>query len=72
MTKKQALKEAIRRWGKTAAVEENRSVKKEYEYMRCRVGKIDLGMFFMVQGHGKTFEEAFQDADKKKHLLTIE
>jgi hypothetical protein len=101
MDVKQALKEAVTRWGKTAAVNDRgrkcastpekraaagaklremkalpdaekklrRKERDEYfsESYRYRyiVGKIELGMFFSIEGSGDTWEEAFKEADER-------
>jgi hypothetical protein len=55
---KQAHKEATKRWGKNAAVEQRPGW--------CAVGTIFLGMAMMVRGTGKTWEEAFKAADNQR------
>lgn len=105
-----ALREATKRWGKTAAVkqepkcayiglhgefvdaicvkpEDSKNGKPANHYCchRCSVesgervyhkagtqttayvvGYIGLGVFFMVQGQGLSYKEAFKDADRKE------
>lgn len=77
MTARQALKEAQRRWGKHAVVEDQKKptycVKKDgTRYMasdRFKVGRIMLGMFFEVLGDGPTWEEAFEKSNRRESRL---
>jgi hypothetical protein len=70
MTARQALKEAQRRWGKTACVEDAKTpayhTRKDGTRVmmsdRFKVGRIMLGMFFEVRGDGPTWEAAFAKA----------
>ncbi|MFH1609539.1 MAG: hypothetical protein ABID40_02800 [Candidatus Bipolaricaulota bacterium] len=70
MTQREALMEAVRRWGKNAAVHRaKRSAKgpRGTIYVGThRVGVIRLGLFFSIQGEGSSWEEAFAKADKKE------
>ncbi|HZR66023.1 MAG TPA: hypothetical protein VFA85_12790 [Terriglobales bacterium] len=72
MTKKHALKEAQKRWGKTAAIRDTGKTctcgQKVCDFLHARyaVGRIMCGLFFEVHGDGKSWEEAFEAADKKK------
>lgn len=61
MTRAQALKEAQRRWGRTAAVSRNPA----FGALPYSVGMVVMGMAFMVQGQGKSWEDCFKDADAK-------
>jgi hypothetical protein len=56
MTTQEAIKQAEIRWGKKAAIR-LRNPK--------RVGYIQFGAFFCVEGEGTTWEEAFAKADAK-------
>lgn len=58
-TEKAALKEAVRRWGKTAAT------RKYHKSGRCVVGVIMFGMFFEVRGDGSSWDEAFTKAGER-------
>jgi hypothetical protein len=72
LTARQALKEAQRRWGKTAVVEDIKHAsymtkKDGTKWMisdRFKVGRIMLGMFFEVLGDGPTWEAAFAKVDE--------
>jgi hypothetical protein len=69
MTGKQALREARKRWGKNAYVED--TGKPNGQYMKhCRVGVLKafpgLGLAIKeVKGDGDNFIEAFASADKQ-------
>ena len=62
-----AMKEAIKRWGDKAAIEDKleprfcKSGAKISE--RFVVGRVMMGMFFEVKGDGETWEAAFAKAD---------
>lgn len=56
----QVIKECKRRWGPTGNAQINRRVKLSHT-----VGRVRLGVLFEVQGQGATWEEAFEDADRK-------
>lgn len=62
MTQAQALKEARRRWGARAVIEDNKKshVLKSGAVISgpCNVGKIECG-FFHVKGSGSSWEHAF-------------
>lgn len=60
MTKRQALAEARRRWGKSAAVKENLDGAKHQA--KCKVGI--ASWIWSPRGQGDTWEEAFADADR--------
>lgn len=72
MTARQALKEAQRRWGKTAVVEDQKTptyhIRKDGTKVmmsdRFKVGRIMLGMFFEVLGDGPSWEAAFAKVDE--------
>jgi hypothetical protein len=78
MTYSQAFEEAKNRWGKDSKIEEmvqNRMSARQYKRppnvdMEYRVGMIKVrpvwGPVFVVKGVGHTWEEAFNDADRKK------
>ena len=75
-TKKQALQEAQRRWGRHAAVRDRgpkfpcrvplydtqRRIKGHREVRRYSVGRVEHGMFFGVRGEGNSWQEAFANA----------
>lgn len=84
MDPNEALKEATKRWGKSAAVdfkkkalpkaERDKLPKKDPRRLTtpCSVGKIvSIGgiSFFSVEGSGDTFEEAFAEADRRREGL---
>jgi len=61
MTKRDAINEAVRRWGKTGdACSVKRKGKKLY-----RVGWVALGLFWNVEGEGVSWIGAFKAADAK-------
>lgn len=60
MTNKQALKEAVRRWGQNAGVQFNPK-----SSLKCTVGVAVMGLIFMVKGQGETWEEAFKNATER-------
>ncbi len=74
MNNKQALKEAQRRWGKSAMVQHNKraltaeqkaalppnDVRRWHDIYS--VGRVAMGMFFEVCGSGDTWEGAFEKA----------
>ena len=64
MTNKQALRKAHKRWGEKAHLE----ITKQPNAVghTCDVGRIELGMFFSVEGTGKTWEEAFDNAAARR------
>lgn len=85
LTQAQALAEAMRRWGKNAAVERTKcrlftdgtkagrcSAAAYGEHPKdcpgrrplCKVGRIQLGMFFSMEGTGSTYQEAFAKVDR--------
>jgi hypothetical protein len=74
MTAKQALKKARRVFGVHGYVQSRKTpvtVKRKdgtecVLHERFSVGRIDLGMFFSVQGDGKTWEAAFEAAADRK------
>ena len=64
MTKREALAEARRRWGKYAWVRYERG---GWRYADCpwyQVGEIDTVL--VVKGESNTWEAAFADADRRK------
>lgn len=66
MNATQALTQARKRWGKTAAVKhEPGRAKRAHHNGDYIVGKIMGGMFFEVKGDGTTWTAAFVDADMK-------
>ena len=68
MSATQALKEAQRRYGKTAIVQDNKTptlVNGQVMAERFCVGR-SMGMFFAVEGHGETWEAAFAEIDSRK------
>jgi len=56
----QVIKECKRRWGPTGNAQINRKAKLSHT-----VGRVVMGFLFEVQGQGATWEEAFEDADRK-------
>ena len=68
MNDRQALAEARKRWGKTAAVKRDpgRSKRQNIFNGDYVVGRIGLGMFFEVKGDGTTWTAALADADMKR------
>jgi len=68
MTRKQALEEATKRWGETAAVRSfPRATRKtagtsRLARYRCTVGDGYLGDRCSIEGQGDTWREAFEDA----------
>jgi hypothetical protein len=74
MNTQEALREAKRRWGKTACVEErkknttlvNPKTGKEFIVRRrFIVGFIAMGIMFDVKGDGDTWADAFRVADER-------
>lgn len=63
-TQRAALAEAVKRWGRKAAVE--RMDPKRYGHP-FKVGRIMLGMFFEVKGTGRTWDHAFAVAAVAEH-----
>ncbi|MHC4622169.1 MAG: hypothetical protein ACYTEQ_30910 [Planctomycetota bacterium] len=71
MNKVQALRQARKRFGKTALVEERLPRKGEDQYKGYDghvrvVGAVMLGLFFEVRGIGPTWESVFQAVDAEK------
>lgn len=69
MTQKEALAEAVRRWGKSGAIRcrpapasKARVRQGRLSRYRCTVGNGDLGKYCSVEGQGDTWREAFEDA----------
>lgn len=65
MTQKEALAEAIRRWGENATIEYRHSLKgKRGKLARypCIVHSGQVRSFTAVEGQGNTWREAFDDA----------
>ncbi len=70
MTDKQALAEAIRRWGPGGAIRRNRAdsgapgrvLRGRLARYRCVVGNGNLGKNCSIEGQGDTWREAFDDA----------
>jgi hypothetical protein len=69
MTKKQALTEAVRRWGATGAIRFRPTTSRNGQIgsgrlarYRCTVGDGHLGKYRSIEGQGNTWREAFADA----------
>lgn len=69
MTTRQAHKEAVKRWGKSALVEDKgpRDPIPHPLWRRFCVGKNMMGLFFEVRGDSNlSFEDAFAQVDKRE------
>jgi hypothetical protein len=69
MTQKQALAEAVRRWGAGGAVRFRATAARNGQKgrgrlarYRCTVGNGGLGKYRSIEGQGDTWREAFDDA----------
>jgi hypothetical protein len=69
MSDKEALAEAVRRWGSTGAirlrpdgVSKSKNGRGRLARYRCTVGNGHLGKACSIEGQGDTWEEAFADA----------
>jgi len=73
MNDRQALGQARKRWGKTAAVkhEPGRADRHPYFQGDFLVGRIVFGFFFEVEGEGTSWTAAFRDADAKEHRAEL-
>jgi hypothetical protein len=79
MTEKQALAEAVRRWGASGAIRlrTNSSASGRVQHgrlarYRCMVGNGGLGTDCSVEGQGNTWREAFLDAGPVTASASVE